>query len=164
MRPSKKTITILGIGLVILASLVYFYVLPIANEVYSGMKLYETHVAYRDDYKMHTTPLSQNVVDDLCLKLEVKATSENCESGVVVYAPELFDEIKTHFINLPDQDKTYNIVQNKLGSYLVECEQPDPDGDYRCRYDLQGDKIYPVFFYFDKDGFYWRIIANTGGS
>ena len=101
---------------------------------------------------------------DICLKLEIKTESENCKSGAVVYAPNLFDEVKIYFNNLPDRDKTFDMVQNKLGAYLFNYEQPDPDGDYRCRYDFQGDQVYPVFFYFDKKGFYWRIIANMGGS
>jgi hypothetical protein len=128
------------------------------------MKAYKTRIAIRDDYTLHTTPLPESVVDEICSNLSIKETSENCQPNVVVYAPELFDEIKTYFGNLPKQEKTYNVVQEKLGTYLDYCEKPYPDGSYVCHYDLQGDYVYPIFFYFDKNGMYYRIIANVGGS
>lgn len=165
MKPNKKAIPILGILLVIFASLSYSYILPVVNDFYSGVKAYETRTAYRDNYKLHTKPLPKDVVDSICLKLDIQATSEHCKVGMMVYVPELFKDIEAYFNNLPDQDKTYDTVQNKLGRYLVACEQSDPDGNYRCRYDLQGDGVYPVSFYFDKDGFYWQIrIRSVGGS
>lgn len=164
MRLNKKTIALLGITFVIFVSLIYFYLLPVANTIYTDMKAYETRVAYRDNYKLHTTSLPKSVVEDICLKLGIESSIENCKSNAVVYAPELFDEIKTYFKDMPDQDKTYGTVQDKLGTYLVSCEKPDPDGYYRCRYDLRGDKVYPIFFLFDKDNFYYEIIANIGGS
>lgn len=164
MRLSKKVTTIFGIALVVIVVLLYVYVLPVVNKVNEDLNAYETRVAYRDNYKLHTTPLSKDVVDDICSKLEIKVSSENCKPNVVVYAPELFDEIKVYFKDLPNQDKTYDIVQDKLGAYLVYCENPDPEGDYRCLYDIRRDEVYPIFFYFDKDGFYWRLIANIGGS
>ncbi len=81
-----------------------------------------------------------------------------------MYAPDLFEEVKAYFKNLPKQDKTYDTVQDRLGSYLVFCESPDFEGYFRCSYDLRGDSAYPVFFLFDKNGFYQEIIANTGGD
>ena len=164
MRLSKKMIAFLGIALVIFTSLTYFYILPIVNTFNTGMKAYETRVAYRDNFRLHTTPLPEDVVDDICSKLEIKTSSENCKSGALVYAPELFDEVKLYFKNLPNQDKTYDTVQDKLGTYLVYCENPDPDGNYVCDYDLRGDDRYPIAFFFNKDGFYYQIIANIGGS
>jgi hypothetical protein len=132
------------------------------------MKAYETRVAYRDNYKLHTTPLDKEAVKDLCVKLDIKASSENCRINAVVYAPDLFDEVKVYFRNLPDQDKTYNNVQKLLGTYLDYCENPVPDGryagHYRCLYDLRGDKMYPIFFLFDENDFYYEVIANIGGS
>ena len=164
MRLSKKVTTIFGIALVVIVVLLYVYVLPFVNKVNQGLNAYETRVAYRDNYKLHTTPLPKNVVDDICSKLEIKTSSENCKPNAVVYAPELFDEIKVYFRDLPNQDKTYDIVQDKLGTYLVYCENPDSDGNYVCHYDLRGDDVYPVAFFFNKAGFYYRIIANIGGS
>ncbi|SRR6266540_3139745 len=164
MRLSKKVTSVLAVALIVCVVLFIAYVLPVVGKVRAGLNTYETRAAYRDDYKLHTTPLSKDKVNDICSKLGIETSSENCKSGAVVYAPDLFDEIKIYFRNLPSQDATYNIVQDRLGTYLVYCEKPAPDGHYRCKYDLRGDERYPVFFYFDKDGYYYRIIANTGGS
>jgi hypothetical protein len=160
----KRGATILGITLVIFVVILFAYVLPIVTKVRTDLKAYETRIAHRDNYKLHTTPLSRDVVDDICSKLTIEETNENCRPGAVVYTPDLFDEIKAYFENLPDQDKTYDVVQDKLGAYLDYCGKPYPDGDYRCRYDLRGDHVYPIFFHFDKNGMYYRITANTGGS
>ena len=164
MRLSKKAVSLLGITLVVFVLLLFVYVLPIVTRVNADLKAYETRVAYRDDYKLHTTPLATSTVEDVCLRFGIKESSEHCQSNAVVYAPDFFDEIKDYFRNLPDHDKTYDVVQDKLGAYLDYCEKPNPDGHYRCRYDLRGDDVYPVFFYFDKNGTYYRIIANIGGS
>lgn len=164
MKLSKKAATVLGIALVIIVAGLFIYILPIITKMDADLKAYETRVAYRDDYKLHTTPLTKSVVDDICLQLDIRESSDHCQSNAVVYAPDLFDEIKTYFRNLPDQDKTYDVVRDKLGAYLDSCEEPAPDGHYRCKYDLRGDKKYPIFFYFNQGGFYYRIIANTGGS
>lgn len=155
---------VLGTILVILGVLLFVYVLPVVTKVRAGLKAYETHVAYRDNYKLHTTPLATDVVADLCLKLNITESSEHCQPNAVVYAPDLFDEIKTYFKNLPDKDKTYDTVQDYLGSYLVSCHKTTSDGHYACKYDLRGDSIYPIAFFFNENDTYFRIIANTGGS
>jgi hypothetical protein len=150
--------------LVSLILLIYFFLGPAAFKIYSLGKIDETEVAYRDNYKLHTTPLPTPIVEDLCRKLNLNDTSKYCVQGALVYAPDFFEEIKTYFKNLPKQDKTYETVQAKLGSYLVLCEAPDFEGYYRCSYDFRGDAVYPIFFYFDKDGFYQEVIANSGGG
>lgn len=164
MRLSRKAITILGLMLVLIAAVLIAYVLPLITKVNADLKAYETRVAYRDDYKLHTTPLPKSVVEEICTQLDIKESSEHCKSNGVIYAPDLFEEIKIYFRNLPDQDKTRDVVEDKLGAYLDYCEKPYPDGSYVCHYDLRGDSIYPIAFFFDKNGMYYRIIANTGGS
>jgi hypothetical protein len=160
---NRKMRWILGITLVIFL-LLLAYVLPIITTFWTDLKAYETQVAYRDDYKLHTTPLPATTIADLCAKLGINASNEHCESKAVVYAPDLFDEIQTYFRNLPQENRTYALVEDRLGAYLDGCEKPNLDGHYRCIYDLRGDEAYPIFFYFDRDGYYYRIIANTGGS
>jgi hypothetical protein len=164
MKPGKKVAMVLGIALVMVMALLVVSGLPIIAKMNADLKAYETRIAYRDNYKLHTTPLTKSVVEEICSQLGIKESSDHCQPNAVVYAPDLFEDIKTYFGNLPDQDKTHALVQNKLETYLDSCEDPAPDGHYRCRYDLRGDKKYPIFFYFNKDGFYYRIIANTGGS
>lgn len=164
MKGKHKVLAVLGILLLACIAVFYIYVLPVAKTVRADIQEYETRIAIRDDYTLHTTPLDKSVIEDICQKLDIQTSSANCQPNAVVYAPDFFDEIKAYFRDLPDQDKTYTIVQDKLGNYLVFCNEPNPDGHYRCRYDLRGDNRYPVFFRFDKNNFYYEVIATIGGS
>lgn len=163
MTTHKRTIIVLS-TFAIFAILAYIYLLPIAHKIRSDIKVRATFVAGRNDYKTLTTPLSAGVVEDICVSLNIKASSENCQKDILVYAPDFFDEIKKHFDAIPRKNRTYSSVQETLGEYVMYCEKPDPDGFYICAYDLRGDMLYPVYFYFDKDGFYFRVIANWDRS
>jgi hypothetical protein len=163
MRQHKKFVIVLGFVLILLVFFTLF-AWPTAYKIYSDLKAYETRVVQRDNYKLYTTPLSEVVIRDICLVLEIGARSEHCQSGAVVYAPELFDEIKSYFNNLPEEAQTEVMVQEKLGTYLDFCESPDAEGKYVCHFDLRGDGMYPIAFFFDENGMYYRIIANIGGS
>lgn len=125
---------------------------------------YNTQIAIREDYTLHTTPLRESVINDICLNLNIQASSENCQTNAIVYAPDFFDEIKAYFRDLPNQEKTYATVQEKLGDYLVFCGKPDPDGSYRCKYDLRGDNRYLIFFSYDENNFYYEVTAPVGGG
>ncbi|MEW6401949.1 MAG: hypothetical protein AB1649_09125 [Chloroflexota bacterium] len=164
MRQNKKIVAALGIGAFACVLLGYFYVLPVINNVSENLAAYNTRVAYRDNYKLHTTPMPQDIARDICEKLEIELTSEHCKPNAVVYAPDFFDELKEYFLNLPEEERTYAIVQSKLGEYLQYCGEPQRDGSFDCRYDFIGDGKYSFFFFFDKNNYYYRIIANTGGS
>jgi hypothetical protein len=89
--------------LAILGLLLFVYVLPVITKVRAGLKAYETHVAYRDNYKLHTTPFATGVVADLCLKLGITESSEHCQPNAVVYTPDLFDE--TNFFQKSPQTR-----------------------------------------------------------
>jgi hypothetical protein len=140
----------------------YFCVCPAYTMFQKNMQIYATNIEYNSNYKLHTTPLPENVVKDICSKFNIEKTNEKCKENALVYAPELFDEIKIYFNDLPEEEKTFDAVQNKLGAYLVDCEKPSTDGHYRCKYDIRGDKVLPIFFYFNKDHHYYKIIANKG--
>lgn len=168
MRLSKKTIFILALTVLIFVSLIYFYVLPVATTVYSDIKRYETRTAYRDDYTNFTTPLSKDVVDDICAKLNIEKTSKNCLPGAVVYGPDFFDDIREYFQNISSQPSTDSIVREKLEEYEVACSSLIKTGNgfeyYECDYDLSSDGIYHIVFLFYKDGRIFRIMDNRGGS
>lgn len=164
MKTNKKPALIIGTSLIILFFLSTCFILPMVNKISNDLKAYETRIAYRDNYKLHTTPLDKDVIEDVCLQLKIQALSEQCKPKAVVYAPDFFDDIKIYFNNLANQDKTYSVVQKHLGAYLILCEDPDPDGFYRCKYDLRGDGVYPIFFLYNKSSLYYEIIASTGGS
>lgn len=164
MKGKHKAFAVLGVLFLVCIVVVYVYVLPVAKIVRVDLQEYETRIAIRDDYTLHTTPLDKTVVEDICQKLGIQTSSANCQPNAVVYAPDFFDEIKAYFRGLPDQEKTYATVQSKLGNYLIFCGKPDPEGRYTCRYDIRGDNRYPFFFDFNKDDYYYEVIATIGGS
>lgn len=160
----KKGIVLLIVVLFTFLWLGYFYIFPIVNKISIDLNAYNTRIAYRDNYRLHTTPMPQNLVLDICKKLEIENSSEHCINNSKIYTPDFFDELKAYFNNVPKENQTYALVDEKFGIYLQHCGEVSPEGDYRCRYDFIGDGKYPFFFYFDKNNYYYRIIANIGGS
>ncbi|MFN8413603.1 MAG: hypothetical protein U0Z26_14555 [Anaerolineales bacterium] len=128
------------------------------------MKVYSTRVAYRDSYELHATPIPQDVVKDICVELEIEKTNKLCQPNVVVHSPDFFYTLKLYFSGLPEESRTLETVQDKLGRYLLYCEDPYPDGGYVCSYDFVGDRQYPFYFHFNKENIYDEVIARAGGS
>ena len=155
-RITASLLVVIGIAAILV------FLLPIAIDVYSSLRAYNARIAKSSDYTKITTPLSIDTAVDICLKFEIE--DKRCQKDAVVYGPDFFPDIKRYFAKLSGNEATFELVESKLGVYLVNCEQPANDGHYRCRYDLRGDGIYPLFVYFDKEGIYYRIIANTSGS
>ncbi len=145
----------------LLAGLCIVSFLPLRKEVGIALQANETQVARRHDYKLHTSPLPSDTVVNLCSGLGITASFPKCRDGGDVYAPEFFGPIKTYFANVRSESKTYEFVQDKLGRYQVRCEEPNSDGNYRCFYDLRGDGVYLMAFYFDKNGHYFEIFADV---
>ena len=116
------------------------------------------------DYRKITTPLPKSTGADLCSKFELSMDDKRCQPEAVVYGPDFFKDILRYFRKIPQKEATFELVESKLGSYRVDCEQPDHEGHYRCLYDIRGDGIYPISVYFSEQDIYYRIIANTAGS
>jgi len=143
---------------------VYVFLLPIAIDVYTSLKAYNARIAESSDYTKITTPLSKDTSADICKQFEIDKADKRCQADAIVYGPDFFDDIKSYFRKVPKKDRTFALVQSRLGSYFEDCDLPDNEGDYRCYYDLRGDGIYSIFVHFNKEGFYWQIFANTSGS
>jgi len=126
--------------------------------------LYNLAFSSENEYRKITTPLPENTVADLCSKFELSREDKRCQSEVVVYEPDFFKDILRYFDNVPQNEATFELVESKLGSYRVDCEQPDIEGNYACRYDIHGDGIYPILILFSSEDLYYRVIANTSGS
>lgn len=147
------------LGIIILAVCIYFAVL-LAGDI----QAYSVQVQQRYDYTKITTPLPNSVVNDICTKFELSPKDKRCQPNSIVYGPDFFEDIQNYLQKVPDEEKTYRTVQEKLGNYQVLCETPDNKGHYACRYDLRGDGIYPIGIFFDKEDHYFWVIANIGGS
>ncbi len=132
--------------------------------LYTALKTYNERQVRKNDYTQMTTPLKANVIKDICVKFEISTMDKRCQPDAIVYSPEFFDDIKAYLRYLPNEEKTYQNVQDKLVNYLIECERPDNEGVYRCHYDLHGDRLYQISIYFSRDGSIYRVMDNRGGS
>jgi len=121
-----------------------------------------------DDYKSKTSPLAEDVVQDLCNKLDLPAQDWRCQPETIVYAPEFFDDIKSYLRNLPPALSNREEVDKLLGPYLLSCDPPQVINNfgkpYRCLYDIHGDDVSIIGVYFAEDGSINRVHASTGGS
>jgi len=171
MRLSKRHISLIsGVAFIALAISIFertlfvagSFVVPAANTVIANQRAYNTLEAIRNDYTLHTMPLPQDVVDDLCSNFGIWETSEDCQLDKVAYAPDFFDEIKEYFHNIPQEKRTYDTVDAKLGMYFVNCDEPATDGRHVCYYDINNDgQAYFILVFFNGDDQYYQIIANT---
>jgi len=115
--------------------------------------------------KVHevTSPLEAAVVQDLCQKLALSEDDPLCQPGAIVYAPDFFPAVRASFeLGVT----TYDDVQEKLGSYQYKrgtlVTQADGTAYFVCDYDFNGDRVFPVSFFFTENGVLERIIATVG--
>lgn len=162
LKNIKKTFRFV-LTLLVLGVLGYF-ICPLTLNIWSALQKYNDRISKQADYTKITTPLPPNVVEDICSKFNIIQNDSRCLPNSVVYGPDFFSDIKSYLSDIDKQQANSLMIQDKLGRYLVMCGDSDNNGNYRCRYDLRGDGIYPIFIYFTKEGNYYRVIANTGGS
>lgn len=121
-----------------------------------------------DDYKSKTTPLSAEVVQDLCNKLDLPAQDWRCQPEAIVYAPEFFEDIKGYLRNLPRTSSNQAEVDELLGDYKIKCSTPQKyrytSVAYDCLYDLHGDRVSIIVIYFTDNGTIDHYHASTGSS
>jgi hypothetical protein len=162
MKPKVRFTLFCCAGLLCIIAL--YYLGRFSSLGYSAIKIHDTRVAESYDYTKRTTPLPQNVVDDICSKFALNQDDARCQPGAVVYGPDFFKDIKKYFNELPKQETIIPIADEKLGDYLVGCETSNSEGIYGCRYDLRGDNRYTIVIFFTKEGWLYRILAPIGGS
>jgi hypothetical protein len=153
LKVSAITIAI-GIGLLFLIILV--------QVVRFGIYDYKDLTHWREK----TSPLHEDVIQDICLKFIIPPNDSRCKSGSKVYAPDFFGDITRAFRAKNGIYSTYDEVQNKIGKYQFDYEPPVTDGSGRTYfvvwYDLRGDRVFPIVMFFYGDGRLYRIIADVG--
>jgi hypothetical protein len=159
----KLRLVMLGVAVLLCAGSIFFLIY-LSITVYTDIKALEARVAESCDYTKRTTPLSQKVINDVCLKFVLNPNDRRCQPGAVVYGPDFFPDIEKFFKELPKQEIIVPIVDEKLGAYLVNCEKVTKTGDYRCKYDLKGDGRYSIAIYFTVDGMFERMLDPVCGS
>jgi|GEM_PF-4911161 hypothetical protein len=110
-----------------------------------------------------TSPLKPTTVQDLCQKLELPKDQVPCQPGSSVFAPDFFPAVTAEFA--PGM-ATYADVEEKLGTYRYEREPTvhlaDGTAYFRCWYDFEGDRVFPVVFVFTEEGLLQEVFATVG--
>jgi hypothetical protein len=160
MKVAKRISIVFGI--VMLVALAALLCIPITIGAIIG--LWDTSDSL--NWKAHTSPLSQDVINDLCFKFKIPSNDTRCQSGATVYAPNFFNVIGETFQPTNGPWATYDEVQQKLGKYQFLYEPPVTEGNgltyFVAHYDLNGDQVFPITMFFYADGRLWRFIANVG--
>jgi hypothetical protein len=111
-----------------------------------------------------TKPLDTIVVQDLCKKFELPLDDRRCQADAIVYAPDFFGTIRQTFFPENRNWATFEEVERVLGKYKFKQEPLVTTGDglkyFVARYDLKGDRIYPITIFFHEDGKVWRMFAD----
>ena len=117
----------------------------------------------KPDLSKYTTPLAAETIQDICTAFELR-DNRLCTQDEPVYAPDFFPIILSTFER---GVSTRNDVKAKLGRYEYGCELSTYVPSlrityYRCSYDLNGDRVFPVVIsYLDSD-VVWRMTGTIG--
>jgi hypothetical protein len=146
----------------VLAALGLFVCLPVGIGAYIGL----ADIPDQLNWKAHTSPLDQEIIQDICRKFQLPPGDTRCRPGAKTYAPDFFRLIRQTFAPRNSKWATYDEVQQKLGSYQFLYEPPVTTGQgltyFVAHYDLQGDQVFPITMFFYADGRLWRLFANVG--
>lgn len=119
----------------------------------------------RDDWRQQTTPLDQLTIAELCKIFSINSTDKLCNKTKPIYAPDFFDVIK---YDLRSDTTTYKDVQAKLGKYQSKLEPLITLGDgskyFVSEYDLRGDGVTSIIFFFHESGSIMKVIYKKGSA
>lgn len=150
-----------GILIVVILALVLVVLVPCLY----GILLVALELPHRLSWRDRTSPLSNEVLQDICQKFNLSNEDPRCKPGAKVYAPEFFQTIQRDFIHSDGEVVNYDYVQEKIGKYQYDCgpmiKERTGAEYFSCDYDLQGDRVYPIGILFDSKGNVWRYFATT---
>lgn len=154
----------LALWILVFLGLVAFFLLvglPVLNKI----------IAYEKenrDYTLHTTPLKDEVIRDVCEKFEISDDDPRCKPGATVYAPEFFPDIKTYIRALPEEKANAEYIDNLLGKYELYrgpiTRQKDGTEYFTITYDLRGNHVHRIIIWVNKDNKIINIMTTSGGS
>jgi len=160
MKIARKIAVVFGIA--VLLALIAFICIPATIGAIIGL----WDIPDQLNWRAHTSPLSQDVINDLCMKFTLSSNDPRCQPGARVYGPDFFTVIGATFEPEDAPWATYDEVQQKLGKYQIMLEPLITDGSGRtyfvAHYDLKGDQVYQITMFFYADGRLYRLIADVG--
>jgi hypothetical protein len=115
-------------------------------------------------WRKETSPLDVETRINLCKILNLQTDDPLCLPNRDVYADQFFPLIERYF---PNKSTTYDSINEKLGKYQIRRESisRDLEGNsyYRVWYDLRGDGVTAIVYYFsEKDNTAFRIGTRLG--
>ncbi len=139
--------------------------------VYMIIPLISMNIAYKRelaDVTRNTTPLTAEVVEDICKKFSLQMDDPRCQPGATVYARELYPDIKSYLYDLPKDRANDEEVSKLLGLYEFNREPMSRLSNgheyYRVWYDLRGDLVNRLVISYHKDGSIKEITISIGGG
>lgn len=114
-------------------------------------------------YFKFTDPLSIDTQKDLCTKLNIALNDHLCSSQEI-YAFEFYPAIEAFFYALPEEERSFGFVENRIGKYEY-LHNTSMNGSQRMDYhwyDFTGDQKFPLGIEFDSDGNIQRIFTTSG--
>jgi hypothetical protein len=114
-------------------------------------------------WREQTSPLSKEVLQDLCNRFSMAANDTRCADTAIVYADEFFPLIKEKF---PKAQSTYDEVNRLLKPYETKRQplftQAEGKNYLTVTYDFTGDRINEVIFMFTESGQVFDVIFRYG--
>jgi len=163
----RKTIKIAG-AFVLIGLLIGVMICVL---VYIIIPLISMNIEYKRelaDVTRNTTPLTAEVVEDICKKFSIQADDPRCQPGATVYSRQFFPDIKSYLYDLPKDQANEEEVSKLLGLYEYYREPMTRVSDgpdyYRVWYDLRGDHVYRLVIFYREDGSIKEIMSTGGGS
>ena len=133
--------------------------------VIAGLLLGRRLTADEKRWRSLTNPLPSSTVNDLCRKFSLSKNENLCDSKKPVYADEFFPVIAK---SLPVGKATFEEVNVELGTYEAAREPPVTQSDglqyYVIHYDLRGDGITELHFFFTEEGKVYKINYRLGNE
>lgn len=161
-KNSKKYLVIFTIVLLVFASFMFVSLgIGTIYGVVTGLSERSKIINWKDN----TTPISPEIVDDLCDKFEISSDEPVCKPNTIVYGPDFYPYIIKSFC--PEKDRCVSLaeVEEKIGKYKYSEDAQDalmPNESNRYWYDFQSDHRYPLIISFNKDGTIEQIQYNFG--
>lgn len=117
-----------------------------------------------EDYKRNTTPLSEDVKQDICEKLNISEMDWRCQVGNPVYAAEFSPEVGSFLKSIQGEKTAFEQVQNMLGMYRYTGQVDEYQYPIVYSYDLRGDGVCRMSVWFNADGSIYDAMVKCGGG
>ena len=166
MKTERKSELVNKLGKWVFISLIFALVVIACLPIAYGILYTYLDSSQRGNWRDNTSPLDSRVVDDICSQFDISSSDWRCGPNAIVYAPDFFRTIGQYLKESDTGMLTFDDVEGKLGKYKYHCEPTITESDgkryFVCRYDLNGDRIYPIVIFFYDDGRIMRVIADVG--